>query len=98
MAAVIAEGRCPFIHFHICEGEDTNIHNIYVSYQAHSTFLSESMKLLARKEHWLSGHTTAIFTASLTSLLTALRVKALYSKLLCDPVLQLMGVKNFKTF
>lgn len=68
VTAVIAERRCLFTHFHIGEGEDSNIHNTHVSYQAHSTSLSEIMKLLARKEHWLSGHSTTIFTASLTGL------------------------------
>lgn len=66
MTTVIAERRCPFIYFHMGDGEDSNIHNIHVSYQAQSTFLPEIIKLLAWKEHWLSGHSTTIFTASLT--------------------------------
>lgn len=60
--------RSPFIHFHTGYKEDSNIHNIHVSYQVQSTFLSEIMKLLARKEHWFSGHSTTIFAASLTGL------------------------------
>lgn len=68
MTAVIAERRCPLIHFHIGDKEDSNLHNIHVSYQVQSTFLSEIMKLLPRKEHWLSGHSTTIFADSLTGL------------------------------
>lgn len=68
VTAVIAERRCSFIHFHTGEGEDSNIHNIHVNYQAHSIILSEIMELLARKENWLSGHSATIFTTSLTGL------------------------------
>lgn len=66
MTAVIAERRCPFIHFHTSEGEDNNIHNIYMSYPAQPKLLSEMMKLLARQEHLLSGHCTTVFTLSLS--------------------------------
>jgi len=44
MTELIAETRCPFIRFHSGEGEDSNIHNIHVSYPA------QTVKALVRND------------------------------------------------
>lgn len=99
MPAVIAERRCPFIHFHTGEGEDSNIHNIRMSYPAQTVKGFVRNDEIASKKRalafWPLYHHFHCFPHRCV---IALRDNTLHNKLLSDPILHLMNVKNFKTF
>ena len=99
MTALIAERRCPFIHFHTGEGEESNIHNIHMSYPA------QTVKAFVRNDEIASKKRALAFWPLYHHFhcvphwcVIAPRDNTLYSKLLSDPILHMMNMENFKTF